>query len=82
MCDGKIVNTTENQPALHTALRADAKTSIRIGGENAVSQVHDELAKVNKFVDATRREKRFKNLVNIGIGGSDLGPRLINDVLS
>ena len=82
MCDGKIVNTTENQPALHTALRADAKTSIRIGGDNAVTQVHDELAKVKKFVDATRREKRFKNLVNIGIGGSDLGPRLINDVLS
>jgi len=82
MCDGKPVNSTENQPALHTALRADSKTSIQVDGKNVVAQVHDELAKVKKFVDAIRGQKRFKYLVNIGIGGSDLGPRLIHDVLS
>ena len=81
MCQGAIVNLTENQPALHTALRADAKSSVLVEGKNVVALVHEELAKIKAFTEKVRREKKFKTVVNLGIGGSDLGPALIYDAL-
>ena len=81
MCQGAIVNFTENQPALHTALRADAKSSVLVDGKNVVALVHEELAKIKAFTEKVRREKKFKTVVNLGIGGSDLGPALIYDAL-
>ena len=81
MCQGVIVNLTENQPALHTALRADAKSSVLVEGKNVVTLVHEELAKIKAFTEKVRREKKFKTVVNLGIGGSDLGPALIYDAL-
>ena len=81
MCQGAKVNLTEDQPALHTALRADAKTSVLVDGKNVVALVHEELAKVKAFTEKVRSEKKFKTVVNLGIGGSDLGPALIYDAL-
>jgi len=81
MCQGAKVNLTEDQPALHTALRADANTSVLVDGKNVVALVHEELAKVKAFTEKVRGEKKFKTVVNLGIGGSDLGPALIYDAL-
>ena len=81
MCQGAKVNLTEDQPALHTALRADAKSSVLVDGKNVVAIVHEELAKVKAFTEKVRGEKKFKTVVNLGIGGSDLGPALIYDAL-
>jgi glucose-6-phosphate isomerase len=81
MCQGAKVNLTEDQPALHTALRADAKSSVLVDGKNVVALVHEELAKVKAFTEKVRGEKKFKTVVNLGIGGSDLGPALIYDAL-
>ena len=81
MCQGAKVNLTEDQPALHTALRADAKTSVLVDGKNVVALVHEELAKVKAFTEKVWSEKKFKTVVNLGIGGSDLGPALIYDAL-
>ena len=81
MCQGAKVNLTEDQPALHTALRVDAKSSVLVDGKNVVALVHEELAKVKAFTEKVRGEKKFKTVVNLGIGGSDLGPALIYDAL-
>jgi len=81
MCQGAKVNLTEDQPALHTSLRADAKSSVLVDGKNVVALVHEELAKVKAFTEKVRGEKKFKTVVNLGIGGSDLGPALIYDAL-
>ena len=81
MCQGAKVNLTEDQPALHTALRADAKSSVLVDGKNVVALVHEELAKVKAFTEKVRGEKKFKTVVNLGIGGRDLGPALIYEAL-
>ena len=81
MRSGAIVNFTENQAALHTALRATKTTSIELDGQDIVKQVHQELEKLQVFSEKVRRDKKFKKIVNIGIGGSDLGPALIYDAL-
>ena len=81
MCQGAKINLTEDQPALHTALRADAKSSVLVDGKNVVALVHEELAKVKAFTEKVRGEKKFKTVVNLGIGGSDLGPALIYEAL-
>ncbi len=82
MCGGAKINFTENQAALHTILRADATTKLVVDGHDVVAQVHTELEKLKRFVEKVRQEKRFKKVVNIGIGGSDLGPALIYEALS
>ncbi len=81
MCNGLKINLTEQQAALHTALRADIKTSVIVDGVEVVAEVHSERKALRRFVDAVRSEKKFKKIVNIGIGGSDLGPALIYDAL-
>ncbi|MGQ0654962.1 MAG: glucose-6-phosphate isomerase [Betaproteobacteria bacterium] len=69
---GKEVNDTENRPAWHSALRA---------GESAPQEVKDALSRVRDLSEKIRSEKRIRRVVNLGTGGSDLGPRLLADAL-
>jgi glucose-6-phosphate isomerase len=78
---GAIVNPTENRPALHTALRADASRPLLIGGRDVAAGIRDELDRMFRLADQLRAAGRFTGVVNIGIGGSDLGPRLAVDAL-
>lgn len=78
---GLKINLTEQQSALHTALRADIKTSVIVDGVDVVAEVHAERQAIKKFVDAVRGDRKFKKIVNIGIGGSDLGPALVYEAL-
>ena len=81
MFAGAAINTTEGRAVLHTALRAAAEADIRVDGENVVPQVHAVLDAMGAFSDGLRdgsisgaTGKVFTDVVNIGIGGSDLGP--------
>ena len=89
MLSGAIVNTSEVQPALHTALRAPRGSRIEVNGVNVVDDVwavrdaitgfaHD--VRDGRFLGATG--KRITDVINIGIGGSDLGPALVYSALS
>jgi len=88
MFRGEKVNITEKRPALHVALRAPKGTSIYVDGENVVPKVHAVLERMGHFCDRIRggewkghTGKRIRNIVNIGIGGSHLGPALTIDAL-
>jgi glucose-6-phosphate isomerase len=88
MFSGKKINITENRAVLHVALRAPKGASITVDGENVVPQVHSVLDKMAGFADRIRSGgwkghtgKRIKNVVNIGIGGSDLGPVMAYEAL-
>jgi len=88
MFRGDTINITENRPALHVALRAPRQMSIVVNGENVVPRVHGVLEKMANFSNAVRTGlwlghtgKRIRNIVNIGIGGSDLGPVMAYDAL-
>jgi glucose-6-phosphate isomerase len=70
---GSAINTTENRAAWHTALRA---------GDSAPQEVKDTLGKMRQLVERFRNEKPFSRIINLGTGGSDLGPRLVADALS
>jgi len=70
---GSAINTTENRAAWHTALRA---------GDSAPHEVKDTLGKMRQLVERLRNEKPFNRIINLGTGGSDLGPRLLADALS
>jgi len=81
MFHGEKINTTEDRAVLHVALRAPRTASIVVDGQNVVRQVHAVLSKMSDFCDSVRSGawightgKRIRNVVNIGIGGSDLGP--------
>ena len=81
MFRGEKINTTEDRAVLHVALRAPRAASIVVDGQNVVPSVHAVLAKMSDFCDRVRSGawkghtgKRIRNVVNIGIGGSDLGP--------
>ncbi|GGR91455.1 glucose-6-phosphate isomerase 2 [Streptomyces nojiriensis] len=88
MFHGEKINTTEDRAVLHTALRAPADTTVEVDGENVVPGVHAVLDKMADFSDRIRSGawtgftgKRIKNVVNIGIGGSDLGPAMAYEAL-
>src|SRR5262245_50426017 len=88
MFAGERINTTENRPVLHVALRAPRGASIIVDGENVAPKVHAVLDKMADFARRIRSGewlgytgKRIKNIVNIGIGGSDLGPVMANEAL-
>ncbi|CAL9415578.1 Glucose-6-phosphate isomerase [Streptomyces sp. enrichment culture] len=88
MFRGERINTTENRAVLHTALRAPRDAVIEVDGENVVPGVHAVLDKMAAFADRVRSGewtghtgKRIRNVVNIGIGGSDLGPAMAYEVL-
>ncbi|MFF8884137.1 glucose-6-phosphate isomerase [Streptomyces flaveolus] len=88
MFRGEKINTTENRAVLHTALRAPRDAVIEVDGENVVPKVHAVLDKMADFADRVRSGewtghtgKRIRNVVNIGIGGSDLGPAMAYEAL-
>jgi len=85
---GEKINLTENRAVLHTALRAPRGASIVVDGEDVVPKVHAVLDKMADFSDRVRSGawkghtgKRIRNVVNIGIGGSDLGPVMAYEAL-
>ncbi len=88
MFRGDKINVTENRAVLHTALRAPRSASIVVDGVNVVPLVHEVLDRMSAFSDKVRggawkghTGKRIKNVVNIGIGGSDLGPVMAYEAL-
>ncbi|MER6846883.1 glucose-6-phosphate isomerase [Streptomyces flaveolus] len=88
MFRGERINVTENRAVLHTALRAPRDAVIEVDGENVVPKVHAVLDKMADFADRVRSGewkghtgKRIRNVVNIGIGGSDLGPAMAYEAL-
>ncbi|MFH9618697.1 glucose-6-phosphate isomerase [Streptomyces pratensis] len=88
MFRGEKINTTEDRAVLHTALRAPRGAVIEVDGENVVPAVHAVLDRMAVFADRVRAGewtghtgKPVKNIVNIGIGGSDLGPAMAYEVL-
>jgi len=88
MFRGEKINVTENRAVLHVALRAPREASITVDGENVVPKVHAVLDQMAGFAHRVRSGewkghtgKRIKNVVNIGIGGSDLGPVMAYEAL-
>lgn len=88
MFEGKKINITENRAVLHVALRAPRGASIMVDGKNVMHQVHDMLDKMADFCNRVRigawkghTGKRIRNVINIGIGGSDLGPVMAYEAL-
>ena len=88
MFSGEKINITEKRAVLHTALRAPRGASIIVDGENVVPQVHAVLDKMADFSNRIRSGawkghtgKSIRNIVNIGIGGSDLGPVMAYEAL-
>ena len=85
---GEALNNTENRAAMHMALRATPDDDYRVDGENVVPAVHAELERIAQFVDAIHQGKHtgsngkpLRQVVNIGIGGSDLGPAVAYQAL-
>ncbi len=81
MFRGERINVTENRAALHTALRAPRDATILVDGRNVVPDVHEVLDRMSEFANRIRSQSRIKNIVNIGIGGSDLGPVMACEAL-
>jgi glucose-6-phosphate isomerase len=88
MFSGEKINVTEKRAVLHVALRAPQGSSIVVDGQNVVPEVHAVLTKMAAFANRVRSGewrgytgKRIRNIVNIGIGGSDLGPFMAYEAL-
>ncbi len=88
MFAGEKINTTEGRAVLHIALRAPKDAIINVDGENQVPYVHEQLDKMSAFADKVRSGewtghtgKRIRTVINIGIGGSDLGPVMAYEAL-
>ena len=88
MFAGERINVTENRAVLHVALRAPEGASIRVDGHDVVPDVHEVLGRMRGFADEVRSGRwlghtgrPIRNVVNIGIGGSDLGPAMAYEAL-
>ncbi len=88
MFSGEKINVTENRAVLHVALRAPSGQRILVDGQDVVPDVHQVLDRMSDFCDRIRSGqwkghtgKRIRNIVNIGIGGSDLGPVMAYEAL-
>jgi glucose-6-phosphate isomerase len=88
MFAGEQINVTENRAVLHVALRAPEGASIRVDGHDVVPDVHEVLGRMRGFADEVRAGRwlghtgrPIRNVVNIGIGGSDLGPAMAYEAL-
>jgi glucose-6-phosphate isomerase len=88
MFRGEHINVSENRAVLHVALRAPRDASLVVDGQDVVRQVHEVLDKMSDFADKVRSGewtgftgKRIRNVINVGIGGSDLGPVMAYEAL-
>ncbi|ATZ05807.1 TPA: glucose-6-phosphate isomerase [Corynebacterium striatum] len=88
MFAGEHLNNTEDRAVLHTALRKPADAELNVDGQNVIADVHEVLDRMSTFADALRSGKwlghtgeRITTVVNIGIGGSDLGPAMASKAL-
>jgi glucose-6-phosphate isomerase len=88
MFRGEKINVSEQRAVVHVALRAPRGASIVVDGENVVPHVHDVLGKMTDFANRVRSDawkghtgRRIRNVINIGIGGSDLGPVMAYEAL-
>jgi glucose-6-phosphate isomerase len=88
MFRGDRINVSENRPVLHVALRMPARSELVVGGENVIKPVHEVLARMSAFAERVRTGewkghtgKPIRNVINIGIGGSDLGPVMAYEAL-
>jgi len=86
--DGTKINSTEERAVLHTALRSKTNDPVLVDGENVMPEIHQSLDKMKDFSDKVINgklkgytNKPFTDVVNIGIGGSDLGPRMVVEAL-
>ena len=86
---GETINQTEGRAVLHTALRAKENADIRVDGENVVPAIYAVRSKISAFANAVISGERksstgqaFTDVVNIGIGGSDLGPAMVTEALA
>jgi len=89
MLSGEHINVTEDRAVLHTALRLPADAQLSVDGQDAVADVHEVLGRIYDFADRVRSGawtgvtgKRIRTVVNIGIGGSDLGPVMAYEALA
>ena len=87
--EGDLINQTEGRAVLHTALRASKNNSAQVDGKDVFGDVQEVLSKIKEFADQVNSGERvsfsgdrFTDVVNIGIGGSDLGPQMIVDALA
>ena len=88
MFAGEKINKTEDRAVLHSALRGSVDKNLIVDGENIQQQVNDQLKKMAAFVEKVRQGhwlgysgKRITNIVNIGVGGSNLGPQMVTEAL-
>lgn len=88
MFAGKKINKTENRAVLHTALRQQSSTPLIIDDLNITESVKNQLSKMKEFVEKVRNGdwlgysgKRITDIVNIGVGGSNLGPQMVTEAL-
>jgi len=82
MFAGEHINVTEDRAVLHTALRAPRGAVVEVDGENVVPAVHEVLDAMASFATTIRADERITDVVNIGIGGSDLGPAMAAQALA
>lgn len=89
LLSGKRVNVSENRPALHTALRLPADANLEVEGEDIVAAVHESLAQMESLVSRLHAGqwrgatgKPIRHVVNLGVGGSDLGPLMVTHALA
>ncbi len=82
--EGEIINKTENRAVLHTALRAPENAIVKVDGQNIIPEIYEVKSKIKIFTDEILNGDRkgftgkaFTDIVNIGIGGSDLGPAMV-----
>ena len=85
---GDTINETEGRAVLHTALRSKKGDTVKVGGSNVVQEVYQVKQQIRSFTEAVvsgqkkgYTEKKFTDVVNIGIGGSDLGPVMVTEAL-
>lgn len=86
--NGDVINETEGRAVLHTALRADAGRTVEVDGENIIPEVQQVKEQIKTFTNDVLKGykkgftgKKFTDVVNIGIGGSDLGPVMVTEAL-
>jgi len=82
MFAGEKINTTENRAVLHTALRNVTNTPVLVDGVDVMPEVNNTLATLYAFAESVRESRNITDVVNIGIGGSDLGPAMVTLALA